>query len=215
MKSLLTILLFSFVSFSSIGQTREELFGQQAPKGNQWVTRNGYTLLKEVYDDFERMQKAAAKDSINLFIVSAYRSFERQKTIWERKWNSAERSRMSPIERARDILKYSSMPATSRHHWGTDMDLNSVEPQYFQKGEGKRILAWLEEHAAEYNFFRPYTEGRTKGYASEPWHWSHRPTAERYLSIYLDNIKNSDITGFKGCETADSLKIIENWVKLD
>lgn len=225
MKTFWSIILSLLVSSMCFGQvddatcqspvpSREELFGMVEPKAPEWHKENGFWLHSEVYDDFKRMQKAAYKDSVNLYIVSAFRSFDRQKTIWERKWNSAERSHMEPVERARHILRYSSMPTTSRHHWGTDVDLNSVEFKYFFTKEGNRVLQWLYDHAAEYNFFRPYTEGRPKGYMPEPWHWSHR-TSERFLETYLQTVSDTDIKGFEGADTADTLNIIEYWVKLD
>ncbi|MFM9004881.1 MAG: D-alanyl-D-alanine carboxypeptidase family protein [Flavobacteriales bacterium] len=43
-------------------------------------------------------------------------------------------------------MKFSSMPGTSRHHWGTDIDLNSVEPSYFLSGKGLLIYQWLSAH---------------------------------------------------------------------
>ncbi|NJK84501.1 MAG: M15 family metallopeptidase [Saprospiraceae bacterium] len=46
----------------------------------------------------------------------------------------------NPQERALKILKYSSMPGTSRHHWGTDIDLNSFSNSYFEQGEGKKYM---------------------------------------------------------------------------
>ena len=35
------------------------------------------------------------------------------------------------------------MPATSRHHWGTDLDINSVDPKYWEEEPGKSEFEWL------------------------------------------------------------------------
>ena len=52
---------------------------------------------------------------------------------------------MDSISAVKEIMKYSSMPSTSRHHWGTDIDLNSLENSYFEKGEGKKYsIGWLQ-----------------------------------------------------------------------
>ncbi len=214
-RGILTLLLTLLTTTAAAGQTRDELLGKVTPTRPEWSYSDGHWLRTAAYDDFRRMQEAARADSVELVIVSAFRSFDRQRIIWERKWNAPERSHMTPVERARHILRYSSMPSTSRHHWGTDIDLNSVENAYFRTERGKRMLQWLETHAAEYNFFRPYTDGRTKGYASEPWHWSHKPTAEKMLDVYLETISEAEIKDFEGADTADSLDVIENWVKLD
>ena len=78
-----------------------------------------------------------------------------------------------PVERARMILTYSSMPGTSRHHWGTDMDLNKDNNGYFATGEGLKVYEWLQAHAHEYGFCQPYTPkgpNRPEGYNEEKWH---------------------------------------------
>jgi hypothetical protein len=50
---------------------------------------------------------------------------------------------------SKDILRFSSMPGTYRHHWRTDMDLVSVDPVYFDNEVGKKTYDWLVLHAGE------------------------------------------------------------------
>ncbi len=73
------------------------------------------------------------------------------------------------------------MPGTSRHHWGTDFDLNNLTNSYFSRGEGKVIYAWLKKNAGKYGFCQPYTAGREEGYNEERWHWSYIPLARIFL----------------------------------
>ena len=118
-------------------------------------------------------------------------------------------------ERARLILLYSSMPGTSRHHWGTDMDLNALENSYFDSGDGLKAYQWLTAHAVEFGFCQPYTSkrnGRT-GYEEEKWHWSYLPLSSELLTSYVNLVKYSDIKGFNGSETASKLKAIQNYVQ--
>jgi len=99
------------------------------------------------------MYEAAQNDGITLIIVSGFRSYEYQKKLWEDKWfgytavNNEDLYLTIPddFERTKEILKYTAMPGTSRHHWGTDIDLNSVEPSYFKTDEGKKIYEWLQK----------------------------------------------------------------------
>ena len=215
------VLLLLHILFCTIGYCQEisinVLFGKDdIVNADQWVTKEEKTLRKEVYEAYENMRKAARRKFIKLKIVSAYRSFERQKAIWEYKWNSEERAHMSDKDRAVDILKYSAMPGTSRHHWGTDLDLNSVEPEFFdKKRKGRRIYKWLNANAYKFGFFQPYTDGRSKGYATEKWHWSYAPLSEKYLKYYLENISNGDISGFAGSYIADEIDVIKNWVDIN
>ncbi|MBL7861622.1 MAG: M15 family metallopeptidase [Cyclobacteriaceae bacterium] len=181
----------------------------------------GAYLRKETYEAFIKMSEAARKDGVKLVIISATRNFEAQKRIWENKWNGkvpVEGKDLTtvndPNERARLILLYSSMPATSRHHWGTDMDLNSLENSFFESGDGLKTHQWLTAHAAEYGFCQPYTSktnGRT-GYEEEKWHWSYLPLSGELLKLYKSKIKYTDIKGFTGSEVAKSLQVITHYV---
>ena len=166
-------------------------------------------LNKKVYEAFIKMHTAAAKEKIDLKIISGTRNFYEQKSIWERKWEKYKN--LPAIDRAKKILEFSSMPTTSRHHWGTDMDLNNLNNSYFEKGQGKKEYEWLIENGNNYGFYQVYTlknTGRT-GYNLEKWHWSYLPLANRYLNYYNQNIEYKDISGFKGAELADKLTIIK------
>jgi LAS superfamily LD-carboxypeptidase LdcB len=169
-------------------------------------------LNKDVYSAFTRMYNAAKQEGIALKILSGTRNFEEQKMIWKRKWEK--HKSIEPTERAKKILEYSSMPSSSRHHWGTDLDLNSLSNSYFSGGKGKVIYDWLNANANDYGFYQVYTEkenGRT-GYNLEKWHWSYLPLASEYLKFYNTNITYKDINGFKGAELAKGLNIIEGYV---
>lgn len=169
-------------------------------------------LNKTVYTAFLEMYKAAAADGVDLIILSGTRNFVEQKAIWERKWNAYHT--LSPNQRARKILEYSSMPTTSRHHWGTDLDLNSLSNSYFSSGKGKATYEWLCTHANDFGFYQVYTDkssGRA-GYNLEKWHWSYLPLASKYLDFYNKSISLDDISGFEGAELANDLNIIEAYV---
>lgn len=169
-------------------------------------------LQKETYSAFLKMQKAAKIDGVDLIIVSGTRNFTEQKAIWNRKWKRY--NNLKPIERIYKITEYSSMPSTSRHHWGTDMDLNNLNNSYFDSGKGKEIYEWLTKNANNYGFYQVYTEkssGRT-GYNLERWHWSYLPLASDYLKTYNSQIKYDNISGFEGSEHAEQVLMIENYV---
>ncbi|MBL7842674.1 MAG: M15 family metallopeptidase [Cyclobacteriaceae bacterium] len=173
----------------------------------------GAYLRKETYEAFIRMAEAAKADSVNLIIISATRNYFQQKAIWERKW-MAEASIKNEADRAKKILLFSSMPGTSRHHWGTDMDLNDLNNEYFDSGEGLKIYEWLKAHAHEYGFCQPYTSkenGRT-GYEEERWHWSYTPLSIPLLEAYKNTIKLTDIKDFLGSDTATKLDVIVSYV---
>ena len=178
-------------------------------------------LRKEAFEAFKKMASSAKKDGVNLFIVSAMRTFESQKKIWEDKWSGrvkVDGQDLSTVpylhERAQFILLYSSMPGTSRHHWGTDIDINETEDKYFETEEGKKVYQWLTTHGGEFGFCQPYTAkstGRT-GYEEEKWHWSYMPLSKDLLQEYQKQLRYENITGFLGSEMAQPLQVIEAYV---
>lgn len=173
-------------------------------------------LRNEVLLKFDEMYNAALKDSIKLLIISGTRSFNHQKYIWDRKW-AKNIMKMDSISTIKEILKYSSMPSTSRHHWGTDIDLNNLQNSYFEKGEGKKIFDWLVKNAFKYGFHMTYDnqeESKRTGYKMEKWHWSYMPISEQYLLQFNQYIKYEDICSFKGSKFAchEDIDIIKNFV---
>ncbi|MGE0637483.1 MAG: M15 family metallopeptidase [Bacteroidia bacterium] len=190
----------------------------------KYCSKEAMYLRKETIAAFIKMYDAAKKEGVNLKIISATRNFNEQKSIWEAKWNGSRlvngknlsQTIKDPVERAKTILRYSSMPGTSRHHWGTDMDLNSLENAYFTTAEGKRVYEWMKKNAAQFGFCQPYSvknESRPNGYEEEKWHWSYTPLSSALLKEYSKKIKPENIAGFTGSETAAKLNIIENYVK--
>ena len=106
------------------------------------------------------------------------------------------------------------MPSTSRHHWGTDLDINSLSNSYFTEGKGKKEYNWLQKNASKFGFYQVYTskENGRKGYNEEKWHWTYLPLSSKYLNYYNAHISLNDISGFKGSEFAKELNIIKNYV---
>jgi len=183
----------------------------------------GRFMRREAYEAFVKMHEAAANDGIHLIILSATRTFNDQQRIWNNKWHGRvmldDNIRASdiedPFERALELLRFTAMPGTSRHHWGTDIDLNSIENVYFTRGKGRRVYQWLRENAGRFGFCQPYTpwgQGRWAGYEEEKWHWSYIPLAQWYLKAFEEKINYSHITGFDGWETASEIRIIRNFV---
>ena len=169
-------------------------------------------LNETVHIAFSKMYDSARQAGIDLKIISGTRNFKEQKAIWERKWDRYDH--LNPEARALKILEYSAMPSASRHHWGTDIDLNSLNNSYFNSGKGLKEYEWLTSHANSFGFYQVYTDktnGRT-GYHPEKWHWSYLPLAKRYLDYYNVHIRQDDISGFKGSEFASKLNIIEDYV---
>lgn len=180
-------------------------------------------LRKEAYEAFEKMWEAAKKDGITIVISSATRNFDYQKRIWEEKWNGKRKLEdgtlaikiQNPTERAKKILEYSAMPGSSRHHWGTDFDINGLKNEYFSKGKGKKLYDWLLKNASNYGFCQPYTafgKDRQSGYKEEKWHWTYFPLSEDFTKYSANLLNDFKFMGFSGAETASEIGIVKNYV---
>lgn len=186
-------------------------------------SRNGLLMQKKAYDAFRNMYNAARKDGVKLQIRSATRNFTYQKGIWERKWTgqtkvggkNLARSITDPVQRAKKILRYSSMPGSSRHHWGTDIDLNSFENSWFANGKGLKLYKWLQANAIFYGFCQVYTPKgalRPTGYEEEKWHWSYKPLASQYTKFSKAKSNANKFSGFKGADSAHAVNIVNHYV---
>lgn len=187
-------------------------------------------LRKEALDAFLKMRDAALEEKIDLKIASATRNFIYQKNIWNNKWNGVtlvngknlSKSIPNSLERLKKILEYSATPGTSRHHWGTDIDLNDANPEYFEGKIGKNVYEWLEKNASSFGFCQPYNLKKSsmnnslpagrQGYNEEKWHWSYLPLAKTFTEEYKNLVKNEDIKGFLGDENVVGEDLINNYV---
>ncbi|HLV91993.1 MAG TPA: M15 family metallopeptidase [Aequorivita sp.] len=187
------------LSFSSLMDdfSRNQLIG----KGNSDIVGNSYRskMHKDAKKAFDKMKAAAAKESINLEVVSAYRSFQRQKEIFERKYKNFTSSGMSPEDAIEKIIEYSTIPGTSRHHWGTDLDIidaNRPRPadpllqeHFHGNGSYCNMKMWMDENSEKFGFFEAYTNnGNRKGFKYEPWHFSYAPISIPMLKSYQSKI---------------------------
>ena len=190
----------------------------------RYASRSGMYMQRLPYDAFKAMYNDAKNSGINLKIISAARSFYHQKSIWEAKWTGKRqvggirnitRVIKNHQQRAVKILEYSSMPGSSRHHWGTDIDLNAFNNKYFASGQGKKTYDWLVKNAPRYGFCQPYTakgEQRVSGYNEEKWHWSFKPLSQHYTQQAKLRLSDTSFTGFAGANTAPRIGIINKYV---
>jgi LAS superfamily LD-carboxypeptidase LdcB len=97
-------------------------------------TMGNHRLQADVADAFAHLQRDAASAGFELVIASSFRSFSRQLLIWNAKAagerpvhddaGTALDMAVLPVqEQLHAILRYSALPGTSRHHWGTDLDV--------------------------------------------------------------------------------------------
>ncbi|MBQ9959123.1 MAG: M15 family metallopeptidase [Oscillospiraceae bacterium] len=116
-----------------------------------------------------RMIAAAEADGVEFYIVSGYRSYSLQSSLWDRKV-AAEGEEQASIWVAR--------PGTSEHQSGLAFDVDEVgnEGEALTRAFAEtEAFSWLAAHAAQYGFILRYPEQGTwaTGYGYEPWHYRY------------------------------------------
>ena len=114
---------------------------------------------------FIKMKKDAKKDLIEFRVASAFRSFNHQHNIIDRKLKQGR-----SIE---SILKENTLPGYSEHHTGCAVDFLSEGAYSLSVDfENTDTFRWLIENANRYGFYLSYPKGNKKGIMYEPWHWT-------------------------------------------
>lgn len=130
-----------------------------------------HQLIPAAAAAWRAMQAAAREEDVQMRIVSAYRSVERQAAIIRRKLEQGQ-----SVDR---ILAASAPPGYSEHHTGRAVDIGTagMDPleEIFEQSEA---FAWLTAHAGRFGFHLSYPRNNSYGYCYEPWHWLYRDAAD-------------------------------------
>ena len=164
-------------------------------RGDLELVGDSYKLQKETYNAFIKMQQGALRDHISIQIVSSYRSYNHQKNIWNRKFNKFVSEGLSHNEAINKIIQYTTIPGTSRHHWGTDIDIidGSVKPvrnmlvedNYLNDGIYSKLKQWMDLNSEKFGFYLVYNNDvKRKGFKYEPWHYSYKVLSKKMLNDY-------------------------------
>jgi len=127
-----------------------------------------FRLRPEAAAAYRKMAAAAGKDGIRFRVVSAYRSYARQKQLY------AQYTRLYGKAYADRIA---ARPGRSEHQTGLALDLAAAGGRGQLTGSfaSTRESKWLVKNAYKYGFILRYPKGKEKttGYAFEPWHYRY------------------------------------------
>ncbi|HIU19659.1 MAG TPA: M15 family metallopeptidase [Candidatus Limiplasma stercoravium] len=125
---------------------------------NQSMRDDAATALEEMFE-------AAKEDGVRLSVVSGYRSYSKQATIYQRKVATT-----GSEEKADELV---ARAGTSEHQLGLAMDVSkngssSLTERFAETEEGQ----WVYQNAHRFGFIVRYLEGYEEitGYSYEPWH---------------------------------------------
>lgn len=130
-------------------------------------------LLPEFKLAFQNMKDGAKKEGISLTVVSGFRSYSYQKTLYN---NYVNRDGKAAADR------YSARPGHSEHQTGLAADLNQVSDTFGETKAGK----WLAANCWKYGFILRYPKGKESitGYMYESWHFRYIGDTDLAKQLY-------------------------------
>ena len=115
---------------------------------------------------WQKMKIEAAASGITLQLVSAFRSAEYQKGIFERKLDRG--------DKIKSILKVNAAPGFSEHHTGRAIDIGTPGVEHLTESfEHSTAYEWLSGHALQFGFILSFPRDNQAGILYEPWHWKY------------------------------------------
>ncbi len=130
---------------------------------NKYLRQSAYKALDEV-------NKQMQKEGLHVYLVSAYRGYDRQKTLYD---NYAKKDGVESAD------TYSARPGFSEHQTGLAMDVlntatysGDLEDAHF---ENTSEYKWLVKNGYKYGLILRFPKGYedVTGYMYEPWHWRY------------------------------------------
>lgn len=118
-------------------------------------------LESKVKKKFEKMAKKALKENIVLKNISAYRSYEYQKKLYE----GYKKKNLPNLDMS------SAKAGYSEHQTGLALDINMDNINFYNTKE----YNWLLNNSYKYGFILRYPKGKEEitGYKFEPWHYRY------------------------------------------
>lgn len=128
----------------------------------------GKQLRPEAAQAYNEMVEAAKAEGVNFVVISAYRSYKEQRSLWftyEEKYGRKYANRMD------------ATPGASEHQLGLALDLGSSDGKckLYECFKNTATGKWLYDNAYKYGFILRYPEGKESitGVMYTPWHYRY------------------------------------------
>lgn len=135
------------------------------------IKGSGELLDYRAAEAYQKMYDAGKADGVTLTPISGYRSYSKQKYLYNNLVQEYLADGYSQEESEALASTRRMPPGSSEHNIGIAMDIGWVDSRFADSAE----YAWLCEHADDYGFILRYTEEnkRYTGVKAEPWHWRY------------------------------------------
>lgn len=160
---------------------------------------DGIMFDKRAIKYLRNMINAMHKDKITgIWVQSAYRSYEKQEELFNRKVTSYKNQGKGQEEAERLAQQVVQRPEMSEHNLALAADFNTVTNEF----ENTKAFTWLQKNAQDYGFILRYPKDKqdiTK-ITYESWHW--RYVGEEHAKVmkekgycleeYIDYLKGTE-----------------------
>lgn len=138
---------------------------------------NNYDVDKRIVQDLQQMLSDGRKEGLDFWICSAYRSMEKQTSLFENKVQRVMAEKGLDYEEAvKEAGTEVAYPGTSEHQIGLAVDIVAKDYQILDEKQAETAEAkWLKENCWRYGFILRYPPDKTEetGIIFEPWHYRY------------------------------------------
>ncbi len=137
---------------------------------------NKTQVAEGIYDDLAAMLKQAEREGQDIWLGSAYRSWERQNELLDEDINEMIRGGASYSEAYFEVSRETMPPGCSEHQTGLAVDLVAKDYQMLDAGQEQTSQnQWLRENCHKYGFILRYPKDKEDmtGIAYESWHFRY------------------------------------------
>lgn len=136
----------------------------------------GQKMHAEVAPIVEKILLDSKADKISLYVVSGYRSSDRQGYLFNKKLQTNLSKGKEEMVAFMDAIRVNPIPGTSEHQTGLCMDIVDMSYKKLDaKQEETDGYKWMLKHCADYGFILRYPKDKTEitGIIYEPWHFRY------------------------------------------
>lgn len=129
-----------------------------------------------IKEPLDRMLGDAQTAGLSMYVASAYRSYDHQRTVFNATMQDWISQGYTPLDAYDETKKSVAVPGTSEHATGLAVDIIASAYEALDDRQGDTPeQQWLMEHCWEYGFILRYPpdKGDVTGIIYEPWHYRY------------------------------------------
>lgn len=137
---------------------------------------NGLEVEVRCYPDLQAMMDACRAEGLSPVICSAYRSYDKQQSLFLNKVADYIEQGYSEAMAEQEAAQVVAIPGYSEHQSGLALDIVDFNNQNLDESQQQtQVQQWLMAHSWEYGFVMRYPLDKSEitGIIYEPWHYRY------------------------------------------